>query len=199
MHEAIPVLKSYLGLIQAGVTPPSAVGLSGGSQNEAFAQGQAAMIQRAFFNVAVMHDTYPDFKFNIMPIPVKAGSKYYVDNAGQGFVVPKTSKNPEAAAEFAFWMQQAKPNAMFANALALAPVNPTAWQTEPIKGNPDWGAMTFYQSIEQVVRAEHNTHAGEFVTTTYAPNMMAVVNGEKTLEAAIKDIQATSKEILNQN
>jgi ABC-type glycerol-3-phosphate transport system substrate-binding protein len=197
--EALPVLDSYLGLIQEGVTPPTAVGLSGGSQNEAFAQGQAAMIQRAFFNVAVIHDTYPDFQFNIMPIPVKAGSKYYVSNAGQGFVVPTTSEHPEAAAEFVFWMQQAQPNAMFANALALAPVNPEAWAVEPIMGNADWDAMTYYQGIEEVIRAEVNTHLGEFVTTTYAPNMMAVVNGEMTLEEAIAVIQETAAEILNQD
>ena len=197
-EEAIPVLQAYTGLIQEGVTPSTAVGLSGDSQNEAFAQGQAAMILRAFFNVAVIHDTYPDFEFNIMPIPVKPGNPYYVDNAGQGFAVPVTSEHPEAAAEFVFWMQQATPNALFADALALGPVNPAAWEVEPIMGNSDWDAMSFYHSIEEVVQAEYNTHIGEFVTTTYAPNMMAVVNGEMTLEEAMEAIKQASQEILNQ-
>jgi ABC-type glycerol-3-phosphate transport system substrate-binding protein len=197
--EAIPALESYTSVIQEGVTPLSAIGLSGDSQNEAFAQGQTAMILRAFFNVAVIHDTYPDFKFSIMPIPVKPGSQYFVDNAGQGFAVPKTSENPEAAAKFIFWFQQAKANALFADALDLAPVNDAAWEETVIKDNPDWEAMRFYKTIEEVITAEYNTYTGEFVTTTYAPNMMAVVNGEMTLEEAIAAIKQTSKDILNQD
>ncbi len=197
--EAIPVLRSYTNVIQEGVTPPSAVGLTGDSQNEAFAQGQAAMILRAFFNVAVIHDTYPDFEFAIMPIPVKSGSSYKVDNAGQGFAVPVTSKNPEAAAKFVFWFQQALPNAMFASSLDLAPVNSQAWEEPVIKDSSDWEAMRFYNSIEEVITAEYNTNIGEFVTTTYAPNMMAVVNGDMTLEEAMDIIRQTSAEILNQD
>jgi ABC-type glycerol-3-phosphate transport system substrate-binding protein len=197
-ESGLPALKAYTSVIQEGVTPPMAIGLSGDSQNEAFAQGQAAMILRAFFNVAVIHDTYPDFEFSVMPIPVKSGGKYYVDNAGQGFAVPATSEHPEAAAEFIYWFQTATPNAMFANALALAPVNDKAWEESPLSDSPDWAAMRFYKSIEEVVKADYNVHTNEFVTTTYAPTMMAVVNGDMSLEEAVETIKQAAKDILNQ-
>ena len=197
-EEIMPVLRTYFGVIQEGVTPTLAIGLANESQDEAFAQGQAAMVLRAYFNIGVLHDRYPDFEFAVMPIPMEPGSTYYIDNIGQGFAVPITSQHPEAAAEFVFWFQRATPQAMWSSALYLAPCNPEALEDPVLRDDPNWDVMRFYKSIEEVVTIEYNTNQDEFLTTLYAPNMIAVVGGQMTLDEAIAQITAGSQAILNQ-
>ena len=196
---AMPVIKDYTSLVSEGVTPDSAIGLTGDSQNEAFYQGQAAMILRGYFNIDVLIGQYPDFKFAVMPIPMSSENKvYYGDNSGQGFVIPVTSKHPKEAAEFLFWMQQPKQQAMKAAGLTLAPCNPEALQDPLLLNDPNWDTMRFYRSIEKIVEVPYDTNQPEFVTTVYAPAMMSVVSGDMTLEDAITQIKASSKTILNQ-
>ncbi|NMC14185.1 MAG: extracellular solute-binding protein [Chloroflexi bacterium] len=196
---AIPVLESYLNIVNVGITPEKAIGLTGDSQNELFAQGQAAMILRGYFNISVLKGLYPDFDFAVMPIPMSSENKeYYVDNWGQGFGIPVTSEHPAEAAEFIFWIQQAVQNAKYASSISMAPVNPDALQDPVLLNDPNWDTMRFYRSIEKLVVAEYNTNTSEFVTSVYAPTMMAVVSGEKTLQQAIEEIKALSKDILNQ-
>jgi len=195
----IPVLESYLNVVNAGITPDKAIGMTGDSQNEAFAQGQAAMILRGYFNISVLKGLYPDFKFAVMPSPMSAENKvYYADNIGQGFGIPVTSKHPKEAAEFLFWLQQATQNAKFAGSISMAPVNPAALQDPVLLNDPNWDTMRFYRSIEKLLVVEYNTNTSEFVTSVYAPTMMSVVSGEKTLQQAMEEIKALSKDILNQ-
>ncbi len=198
-ETGIPVLESYLNVVNEGITPDKAIGMTGDSQNEAFAQGQAAMILRGYFNISVLKGLYPDFKFAVMPIPMSSENNvYYADNIGQGFCIPVVSKNPKEAAEFLFWMQQAKQNALYAGSVSMAPVNPAALEDPVLLDDPNWDTMRFYRSIEKLLVVEYNTNTSEFVTSVYAPTMMAVVSGEKTLEQAMEEIKALSQDILNQ-
>jgi multiple sugar transport system substrate-binding protein len=195
---AMPVLRTYFGVIQEGITPPEAVGLTGDSQDEAFATGLTAMVWRGYFNIAVLHDRYPDFQFAVMPIPMEPGSTYYIDNSGQSFSVPVVSQHPREAAEFVFWFQTAAPQALWASALSMAPCNPAALEDPVLAGDPNWDVMRFYHSIEQVVTIEFNTNQSEFLTTLYGPTMMAAVQGQMTLDEAIATVKASSQAILNQ-
>lgn len=197
-EAAMPALRTYLSVIEEGVTPALAVGLTGESQDELFAQGQAAMVLRGYFNIGVLYDRYPDFKFAVMPTPMEPGTKYYSSNSGQGFGVPVVSKHPAEAAEFLFWFQQATPQAMWASSLFMAPCNPAALEDPVLKDDPIWDAMRFYKSVEEIVTVDHNNNEEEFRTTLFAPNLMAVVQGEKSLDDAIAEIKAASKDILNQ-
>jgi len=196
---ALPVLEAYTSLVKVGVTSPMAVGLSGDSQNELFYQGQAAMILRAYFNVAVLEGLYPDFDFQVMPIPMAAGNKtYYTDNLGQGYSIPVTSKHPAEAAEFLFWMQQPAQQAMHSSGLAMAPTNPAALNDPLLLNNSRWDTMRFYKANEKLLTVEYNTNIPEFVTTLYAPELMSVITGDKTFDAAIEAIKAGAKSLLNQ-
>lgn len=198
-EAGIPVLESYLNIVNVGITPDKAIGLTGDSQNEAFAQGQAAMILRGYFNISVLKGLYPDFEFAVMPIPMSSENKeYYVDNWGQGFSIPVTSEHPAEAAEFIFWIQEAAQNAKYASSISMAPVNPDALQDPVLLDDPNWDTMRFYRSIEKLLVVEYNTNQSEFVTSVYAPTLMAVVSGEKTLDQAMEEIKALSKDILNQ-
>lgn len=197
-EESMPALQTYFSVIKEGVTPDTAIGLTGESQDEAFAQGQAAMVLRGYFNIGVLQDRYPDFEFAVMPTPMELGSKYYVSNIGQGFAVPITSEHPEATAEFVFWFHNPKPQALWASALFIAPCNPQALEDPVLADDPNWDAMRFYKSVEEVVSFDYNTNQEEFLTTLYAPTMMSVVMGEKTLDEAIAEIKAGSQDILNQ-
>lgn len=196
---ALPVLEAYTSLVKIGVTSPMAVGLSGDSQNELFYQGQAAMILRGYFNVSVLEGLYPDFNFNVMPIPMAAENQfYYTDNLGQGYVIPVTSTHPAEAAEFLFWLQQPEQQAMHSSSLGMAPVNTAALEDPVLIDNPRWDTMRFYKSIEKLITAEYNTNTSEFVTTVYAPPLMQVIMGEKEFNVAIEEIKAGAKDVLNQ-
>jgi len=176
-----------------------AVGLSGDSQNELFYQGQAAMILRGYFNVSVLEGLYPDFDFNVMPIPMSSGNQaYYTDNLGQGYSIPVTSEHPAEAAEFLFWLQLPEQQAMHSSSLGLAPVNSAALQDPVLLDNPRWDTMRFYKAIEVLVTAEFNTSTWEFVSTVYAPPLMEVIMGDKEFSVAIEEIKAGAKAILNQ-
>jgi multiple sugar transport system substrate-binding protein len=195
----MPVLKAYTSLVQIGVTPKMAIGLGGTAQDEAFKTGMAAMVLRAYFNIAVLQSNYPDFKFGVMPIPLAAGNKvYYTDNIGQGYAIPKTSKHPAEAATFMFWMQQPEQQAMHSSALDLPPVNPLALQDPVLLNDPNWDTMRFYVSIQKLVPVDYSTNVPEFETTLYGPTMMQIVSGDKTFDQAIQEIKAGAKAILNQ-
>jgi multiple sugar transport system substrate-binding protein len=195
--EAMPAIRTYMSILQEGITPQKAIGLSGSSQDEAFFQGTAALAQRAYFNISVLHDNYPDFKFAVMPIPMQPGSTYYSNNAGQGFVVPVVSTHKAEAAEFAFWFQKPENQALWTSALYLAPCNPKALDDPLIKGNPDFQALRFYKSIEKIVDVPVSVNQNEFVTTIYAPAMMDALMGKITLDEAMQQIKKASKEMLN--
>jgi len=197
--QAKDALKYYLSVIKEGITPMEAIGLTGSSQDEAFYQGTAAMVQRDVFNVAVLHDNYPDFEFGVMTIPMDNVNTYFQDPTnGQGFAIPVTSEHPAEAAEFAFWMQQPENQAMWSKALTMSPVNTEAMEDPLIADNPDFVAMKFYKSMEEFVQSEICPNQSEFVTTVYAPIMMEVLMGNITLDDAVVQITATSKDVLNQ-
>ena len=197
-EEAMPAIETYMNIINEKITPTEAVGLDGSSQDELFHQGTAAMVQREYFNVAVLHDNYPDFEFSVMPIPMEPGSKsYQTTSSGQGFSVPVTTEHPAEAAEFVFWMQKAENQALWTSALMMGPCNPEALNDPVIQENPDLDAMRFYYGIEETVDSEINPNESEFVTTVYGPTMMDVLLGNITLEDAISIIKSGSKDVLN--
>jgi ABC-type glycerol-3-phosphate transport system substrate-binding protein len=191
-------MATYLGMIRAGVSPDLAVGLTGETQDEAFVQGMAAMVPRGFFNVPVLRSVYPDFTFSVMLQPMSPGSKLYVDNGGQGFVVPVTCEHPAEAVKFTMWMQQAGPNALDASALYLAPVNPAAMNESVIADNPDWDPIRYYQSNLEIVNVPVNDNQTEFTEVLWVPTMLRYVQGEIDFQEAVDIIQKGAKDILNQ-
>jgi len=195
---ALPSMRTYLGVIKEGITPALSIGLTGDSQDEAFHQGLAAMVLRGFFNVPVLHDKWSDFQFSTMPLPRDPGQNvYYMDTVGQGYSVPVTSKHPAEAAEFVFWLQTATPQAMRASTLFLGPVNPAAWDDPLLMDNPDWATYRSLSSISKLVPVENNDNEDEFITTVFNPAVLSVASGDKTLDAAIAEIKASSKTMLN--
>ena len=196
--EIMPTLESYLSIITDGITPVEAVGLGGSSQDELFFQGTAAMVQRGYFNIAVLKDNYPDFEFGVMPLPMERDVYFASAAVGQGFSVPTVSEHPEEAAEFVFWMQKPENQAIYSNSLMLAPCNPEAFEDPLIKDNPDWDVMRFYKDIQDFAEAEVNPNISEFRTTVYGPAMMDVLLGNMTLDEGIDLIKSVSKDVLNQ-
>ena len=195
---ALEPMATYLGMVREGVTPDLAVGLTGETQDEAFVQGIAAMVPRGFFNVPVLRSVYPDFEFAVMLQPMSPGSKLYIDNSGQGFVVPVTCEHPAEAVKFAMWMQQPGPNALDASALDLAPLNPAAMDEPVIADNPDWDPMRYYMSNWEIVTVPFNTNQAEFIEVLWVPTMLRYVQGDIDFQEAVETIQAGAKDILNQ-
>ena len=197
-EEAMPVIEAFMSVITEGVTPVEAVGLGGSSQDQLFYQGTAAMVQRAYFNIAVLLETYPDFVFDVMPVPMEDDIYFSSAAVGQGFSVPVVSEHPAEAAEFVFWMQKAENQAIWAEALMLAPCNPDALLDPRIADNPLFETMLWYFDIQTFAEAEPNPYQEEFKTTVFGPTMMDVLMGELTLEEGIELIKEVSKDVLNQ-
>jgi ABC-type glycerol-3-phosphate transport system substrate-binding protein len=197
-EEALPVIQTFLSMTREGVAPDLALGLTGDSQDEAFAQGIAAMVPRGYFNIGVLKSRYPDFEFAVMALPMEPGSKLYIDNVGQGFGIPVTCEHPAEAVEFAMWFQRPEPQALFGSSVYVAPLNPDALNDPVLTEDPDWEAMRYYQSIWEVVEVPYNENEPEFRQTLWVPTLMRYVQGEIDFEAAVDIIKAGAADILNQ-
>ncbi len=198
-EESMPAIEAFTSIISEGITPMESIGLVGSTQDEMFFQGQAAIVPRGYFNIAVLIDNYPDFEFGVMPIAMEDGSNYFASpEVGQGFSVPVTTKHPKEAAEFVFWFQRADNQALWMNALMLDTCNPAAYDEPVIKDNPLFDVMRFYKGIENYVEAEVNPNVDEFQTTVFGTTMMEVMMGNMSLDDGIAQIKAISKDVLNQ-
>ncbi len=197
-EAAIAPIQIFLGMIGEGVTPDLALGLTGDSQDEAFAQSMAAMVLRGYFNIGVLRSRYPDFEFAVMPTPMQPGSKLYIDNVGQGFAIPVTCEHPAEAVEFAMWFQRPEPQALWASAVYMAPVNLEGLNDPVVAADPDWDAMRYYQSVWEVVEVPYNENQPEFIETLWVPTMMRYVQGEIAFQEAVETIRAGAADILNQ-
>lgn len=76
-EESMPAIEAFTSIISEGITPMESIGLVGSTQDEMFFQGQAAIVPRGYFNIAVLIDNYPDFEFGVMPIAMEDGSNYF--------------------------------------------------------------------------------------------------------------------------
>ncbi|MCZ7543516.1 MAG: extracellular solute-binding protein [Anaerolineae bacterium] len=198
-EEALTPIEIFLGMIREGVAPELALGLTGDSQDEAFAQGMTAMVLRGYFNIGVLGSRYPDFEFAVMPTPMQPGSKLFIDNInGQGFAIPITCEHPAEAVEFAMWFQQPEPQALWASSLYISPVNPEALADPMLAEDPDWDAMRYYESIWEVLVTPYNENQAEFIETLWVPTMMRYVQGEIPFEEAVETVRAGAADILNQ-
>jgi multiple sugar transport system substrate-binding protein len=192
------VYERMLMPVQDGITPELAVGISGDSLHQAFAEGTAAMIIRESFGIPILHDDYPDFKFAAMPIPSEPGEKVFYKAGGEGMVMTKNCDHPQEAAEFMFWVMKPENIAVYAYGNGMLPGNYKALDVDPFKSDPAWDIIRDYLKRGEIYVAPFNPNLAEFRDTVVAPTLMDVVEGKRTFADANKLIQEQADTMLNQ-
>lgn len=189
--------ERYLTPIQAGITPEAAIGLSGDTIEQMFAEGKAAIILRETFAIETIGMNFPNFKFSVMPIPMDPGDKVFYKAGGEGMVMTKTCDQPAAAAEFMFWLMKPENLAGYAYGNGMAPANNKALDYEPFKSDPTWDIIRNYLAIGVTYTIPFNPNMTEFRDTVVAPTLMDVAAGKITFADANKLIAEQADLLLN--
>jgi len=189
--------ERYLTPILAGITPEAAIGLSGDTIEQMFAEGKAAIILRETHAMPSLHEHFPDFNFAVMPIPMNIVFTMFYSAGGEGMVMTKNCDQPEAAAEFMFWVMKAENNAIFAYGNSMPPANTEGLEFEPFKSDPNWDIIRYYLTIGVPYVTPFNPNMAEFRDTVVAPILMEVAAGTKSFADANTLIQEQADLILN--
>ena len=189
--------EKFLTPIASGITPEAAVGLTGDSQEQMLADGTAAIIMRETFAIPTIHTNFPNFKFDIMPIPADKGENWFYQAGGEGWVMPKTCENPKEAAEFMFWAMKPENNATYAYGNSMTPANSKALDYEPFKSDPTWEIIKNYMANGKSFVSPFNVNLPEFRDTIASPTLMDVASGKITFAEANKILSEQAADLLN--
>jgi len=197
-EEGAEVYESFLTVLQEGVAPSMAIGLSGDSLHEALADGTASMILRETFAIPIIHDNYPDFELGAMPTPFNPGDTMFYKAGGEGVVMTRNCEHPEEAAEFLFWMMKPENLAIYAYGNGMLPANYDALDAEPFASDPTWDIIKDYLERGEVFTTSYNPFLDEFKDTVAAPLLMEVVEGKRTFAEANEILAEQANLLLNQ-
>jgi ABC-type glycerol-3-phosphate transport system substrate-binding protein len=197
-EEGAQVYERVLTPVLEGIAPDLAIGISGDSLHQAFADGMASMIIRETFGIPIIHDNYPDFDFAAMPTPSETGDKVFYRAGGEGMVMTKNCEHPEEAAEFIFWVMQPENLAGYAYSNGMLPGNYAALDVEPFKSDPTWDIIRDYLARGEVYITPFNPNMTEFRDTIVAPMLMEVVEGKRTFAEANELLKEQADIVLNQ-
>jgi ABC-type glycerol-3-phosphate transport system substrate-binding protein len=197
-ENGMEVYERFLSVLEEGVTPDLAIGLSGSSLEQAFADGKASMIMRESFAIPIIQDTYPGFELAAMPTPFEEGERKFYEAGGEGMVLVSTCEHPEAAAEFLFWMMEPENLALYAHGNGMLPANYKALEYEPFASDPAWDNIRDYIARGEAFVTPYNPYLKEFKETVAAPVLMDVVEGKRDFAAAMQVVMEQASVMLNQ-
>jgi ABC-type glycerol-3-phosphate transport system substrate-binding protein len=196
--EAAATYENFLTPVQRGITPVEAVGMTGDTLHQMFVEGKVSMILRESFAIPILHDNFPDFQFEAMPIPLGGENKIYYSAGGEGMVVTKNCENPEAAAEFLWWSMEPENLAIYGYGNGMAPGNSAALDAEPFKSDPRFQIVKSYIDNGEILNIPFNPNFIEFRDTVLSPTLIDVVNGAVTFEEANQILIEQADLLLNQ-
>jgi multiple sugar transport system substrate-binding protein len=197
-EEGQEVYADLLSIIEEGVTPDIAIGLSGDSLMQALVDGTASMAFREAFAIPILHDNYPDFEFAAMPVPSVKGEAMHYEGGTEGMVLTRYCEHPAEAAEFMFWSMKAENLAPYAHGNGMLPVNYEALEYEPFASDPTWDIIKDYIARGKIFTSPFNPYIVEFRDTVAAPLLMEVAAGERTFAEANAILEEQAKLMLNQ-
>lgn len=193
--DGAEVYEDFLTVLQTGVSPELAIGLSGGSLHQALADGTASMILRETFGIPIIQDNYPDFELGAMPTPFNPEDTMFYKAGGEGAVMTRNCEHPEEAAEFLYWMMKPENLAGYAYANGMLPANYDALNEEPFASDPTWDIVRDYLDRGEVFTTPYNPFLPEFRDTVAAPLLFEVVEGTMTF-AEVNDILVEQANVL---
>ncbi|MGI8384225.1 ABC transporter substrate-binding protein [Robertmurraya sp. P23] len=125
-----------------------------------------------------------------------AGSQNYITGAPDGFIVSSKSKHPKEAVEFLKFLTSKE------NSLKL--VKDIGWPS-PIEGatNPDTALKQVAEGVDYMKQADGmaewlDTDVHAKVADVYLSNIQLLLDGSKSPEEIIKEVQAVAKQVLSE-
>jgi len=137
--------------------------------------------------------------WGFFPMPSIAdgnGSQKYITGAPDGFIVSSKTKHPKEAVEFLKFLTSKE------NSLKL--VKDIGWPS-PIEGatNPDTALKQVAEGVDYMKQAEGmaewlDTDVHAKVADVYLSNIQLLLDGSKSPEEIIKEVQAVAKQVQNE-
>jgi spermidine/putrescine-binding protein len=193
------VYENFLTAVQKGTSPKYAVGITGDTQQQAFADGKASITPAEMFDIPVMQDTYKHFTFSVMPtIMTKSDTvSWEASETGEGMVIPKTTKHVKEAAEFAFWVMQPGNLVDYAYGNGMLPADFKSLDLGKFKTDKDWDIVKQYLARGKVFSEPFNPNLLEFRDKVAAPTLLRVAAGKQTFASANDFLTKQGKSLLN--
>ncbi len=189
--------EDFLSIVLKGVAPDAAIGLGGDTLEQMFVDGMAAMILRPAFAIPILHNNFPDFTFESMPVPMNTDQKVFYQAGGEGMVLTKNCEHPKEAADFMFWVMEPENIAVFAYANGMIPANYAGLDVEPFASDPTWDIVRHYLEVAEIFTVPFNPNYVEFRDTVLGPTLVEFAAGNLTFEEANETIAEQAKAILN--
>ncbi len=128
--QFVKSLKAYIDLFKSAV-PADGINWGFNEQVNAFVSGTAPFLIQDPDTVALVDQQLGRDKYSVVPMPVGASGKSYLDYGFAGLGVPSYSKNKEAAWEFVKFFSAPKQNAEFNKKYGPLPIHAVTFKEDP--------------------------------------------------------------------
>lgn len=127
----VKALKAYIDLFKTAV-PPDGINWGFNEQVTAFVSGIAPFLIQDPDTLAPVDEALGGRdKYTVVPMPLGASGKTYLDYGFAGLAIPSYSKNSDAAWEFIKFFDAPKQNAEFARKWGPLPVHSVTYKEDP--------------------------------------------------------------------
>jgi multiple sugar transport system substrate-binding protein len=128
--EFLTGLKKYIALYEQA-TPKDAINWGFNEQINAFVSGITPFLIQDPDTVPLVDEQLGRDKYTVIPMPIGATGKVYLDYGFNGLGIPSYSKNKQAAWEFISYISSSEVNADFCKKYGPLPIHTTAFKTNP--------------------------------------------------------------------
>ncbi len=123
-------LKAHIEMFKTAV-PPDGINWGFNEQVNAFVSGIAPFLVQDPDTVALLDKQLGRDKYTVVPLPVGASGKAYIDYGFAGLGIPSYSKNKDAAWEFIKFFSAPKQNAEFNKKYGPLPIHSVTFKEDP--------------------------------------------------------------------
>jgi multiple sugar transport system substrate-binding protein len=123
-------LKKYQDLFK-NATPKDAINWGFNEQVNAFVSGITPFLVQDPDTVPLVDEQLGRDKYTVIPMPVGASGKVYLDYGSAGYGIASYSKNKQEAWNFIAFLSSASVNAGFCKQYGALPIHTTAFESDP--------------------------------------------------------------------
>ncbi len=166
-----------------------------------FDSGKIAMTIDGVWSV-VYRKKIKDFKWDLADIPVTAGKERKTPSLYAGYAIPKSSKNPELAWEFAKFMQSDDAQELLASSGLITVINKNIASSDKVlnvEGAPEHHSLR----VSSLDYAVHNDamlpNWEEILSKAFDPNMQLLLNNKQDAKTTAEKIHKQLEELLKES
>ncbi|HSB82339.1 MAG TPA: sugar ABC transporter substrate-binding protein [Candidatus Methylomirabilis sp.] len=128
--QFVKSLKAYIDLFKTAV-PPDGINWGFNEQVNAFVSGTTPILIQDPDTVPLVEQQLGKDKYTVVPLPLGASGKMYLDYGFAGLGIPAYSKNKDAAWEFVQYFSAPKQNADFNKKYGPVPTHGVSYKEDP--------------------------------------------------------------------